>query len=80
MTKRKEIAYPKQTNNISQDLPSLSSIKNCEKLVASISCKIYPSLAEWIKRKGGSEFLRKLIEQAKKREEQLREIEVLINS
>jgi hypothetical protein len=51
------------------NLPSLDVIKQTEPLNSIVSCKVYPSLALWVKSKGSSVYLRRLIEQAKLDEE-----------
>lgn len=49
--------------------PSLDQIKRYEKLGVVAPVKLYPSLRAWVRSKGGSPFIRKLIETAKLKEE-----------
>lgn len=70
----KLITSQKQLEEAVANLPSLDMIKQTEPLNSIVSCKVYPSLALWVKSKGvksktSSVYLRGLIEQAKLDEE-----------
>lgn len=68
--KRKQNTYGKQSKEGKQGLPLLRTIVHNEKLTTSVSCKVWPSLAKWVRHKGGSHFLRGLLIVAKYEEEE----------
>ena len=68
---RKQLTHVNPSEISNRGLRSLAFIKQTEKLTTSASCKLYPSLAVWVRKPGGSTFLRKLVEKAKHEEEKL---------
>ena len=58
MTKTSRSLVSKSTE---QGIPDLRMVELLEKLTAVVPVKLWPSLAKWTKRQGGSTYIRSLI-------------------